>query len=106
MRLIEYYRAQNGALPYKEWLETLPWKIAARIDAYVDRVALGGSKTNLKPIRDEMYEIKIDIGQGYRVYFGRNNLAVILLYGGNKSSQSRDIEMALKYWRDFCAKNR
>jgi putative addiction module killer protein len=91
---------------FEEWLMSLPWKVAARIDAYVDRVALGGSRSNLKPIRNEMYEIKIDIGPGYRVYFGRKSLVMILLCGGNKSSQSRDIEIALKYWRDYCAKNK
>jgi putative addiction module killer protein len=106
VRLIEYYQTPSGAEPYKEWLLTLNWKVAARIDAYVDRVAKGGSKLSLKSVRGEIFEIRVDLGPGYRVYFGRNQLLMVLLLGGDKRSQQRDIEQALRYWRGYCATNK
>lgn len=49
-----------------------------------------------------MWELRIDYGPGYRIYFGRNDAElVILLLGGNKGSQDRDIKKAKKYWTDY-----
>ena len=106
MRLIKYYQTPSETEPYKEWLLTLNWKVAARVDAYVDRVARGGSRSNLKSVRGEIFEIRIDLGPGYRVYFGRDHLFMVLLYGGDKTSQNRDIEQALRYWRGYRATNK
>ena len=68
----------------------------------IERVALGGSKKNIRSIGDRMFEIKINHGPGYRVYFGtvRKNI-ILLLAGGEKTSQRRDISLAKKYWRTF-----
>ena len=49
-----------------------------------------------------VYELRIHFGPGYRVYFGLYGAEVVLLLcGGDKSSQARDIEMAKAYWREF-----
>ena len=74
----------------------------ARIDVYIKRVASGGSKNNIKSLGDGVFEIKINYGPGFRVYFGEvQNAIILLLLGGDKSSQKRDIIKAKSYWRQF-----
>lgn len=57
---------------------------------------------NCEPVGSGVLELKIDYGHGYRVYFGQvGTKLVILLYGGDKSSQSEDIRKAIEYWEDY-----
>ena len=61
-----------------------------------------GNFSNVKTVGEGVLEYKIDFGPGYRVYFGRDGeRLVILLAGGTKKRQQRDIEMAAGYWRDY-----
>jgi putative addiction module killer protein len=61
-----------------------------------------GNFSNAKPVGDGVNEYKIDFGPGYRVYFGREGSAIIiLLCGGTKKRQQRDIEAAKAYWADY-----
>lgn len=70
-----------------------------RIRARLDRMELGNSGT-VKPVGDGVSELKIDYGPGYRVYFAMSGKTVVLLLiGGDKSTQQRDIEMAKIYWK-------
>jgi len=57
----------NGREPFTDWLESLGLKAQARVSAYIDRVAAGGGRKNIKPLGDGVFEIKIDLGPGYRV---------------------------------------
>jgi putative addiction module killer protein len=58
--------------------------------------------SNVKSIGEGVLEYRIDFGPGYRVYFGRDGeLFVVLLTGGTKKRQQRDIETAKEYWRDY-----
>lgn len=67
---------------------------------FVKRVADGGSRKNVKALGDCLYEIKITYRSGYRVYFGKvGDTMILIITGGDKSSQRRDIEKARKYWR-------
>lgn len=50
-----------------------------------------------------MFELKLDFGPGYRVYFGIDGSEVILLIGGDKGTQSRDIRLAKEFWEDHNA---
>ena len=55
-----------------------------------------------EPVGAGVMELKIDVGPGYRVYFGQvGNKLVVLLNGGDKSSQSKDIKTAHAYWADY-----
>ncbi|HBQ21592.1 MAG: hypothetical protein A2Z91_02455 [Deltaproteobacteria bacterium GWA2_38_16] len=90
--------------PYSVWIETLDIVTQAKIYAYVDRIALGGGRKNLKPVGDGVFEIKIDYGPGYRVYFGRSKNQMILLLGGDKSSQDKNIQKAKEFWRIYESK--
>lgn len=77
----------------------------AVIDAYIDRVAIGGGRKNIRALKDGLFEIKVDKGPGWRVYFGEDGKSIILLLlGGNKTDQNRDIKKAKEYWRMYAQK--
>jgi putative addiction module killer protein len=61
-----------------------------------------GNLSNVKGVGEGVLEYRVDFGPGYRIYFGRDGEAiVILLTGGSKKRQQRDIEAAYVYWRDY-----
>jgi putative addiction module killer protein len=80
-------------------------RIQARITNYIDRVAAGGSKKNIRALGDGIFEIKMDFGPGYRVYFGElSHVIILLVLGGDKHTQDKDIKLAKKYWREYVQK--
>jgi putative addiction module killer protein len=80
---------------FKKWFSSLKDKRAkARIDVRIKRVSLGNFG-DVEPVGNGVSELRIDYGAGYRVYFvKRENIIVILLCGGDKSTQSKDIQKA------------
>jgi putative addiction module killer protein len=105
LKNIEYFETPGGKRPFKEWINKLEEFTVIKIRAYIDRVAAGGSKMNVKPIEDGVFEISINFGPGYRVYFGQTkNMILLLLVGGDKSSQDNDIKKAKEYWRLYESK--
>ena len=80
---------------FKAWIRNLKDRIAqAIINARIRRIS-AGNFGDCKPVSDGISELVIDFGPGYRVYFTkRDKTIIILLCGGNKSSQARDIEAA------------
>ena len=84
------------------WLEALKdLRAKAQIQARMVRVA-AGNFGDCKPLRDGVQELRIDYGPGYRVYLSRQGpILVLLLCGGNKADQSRDIERAIEYLKDW-----
>jgi putative addiction module killer protein len=62
-----------------------------------------GNLGNCRSLGEGVHELKINFGPGYRVYFGVDDHFVVLLNGGDKASQSRDIERAKEYWTDYNA---
>jgi putative addiction module killer protein len=98
---IAYYLTESGGKPFKEWLEGLK-DITARqkVRIRLDHVRLGNLGKN-RSVGEGVYELKIDYGPGYRVYYGLDRKTVVLLLmGGDKSSQKKDIAKAHKYWED------
>lgn len=87
---------------YANWLDNLrDIRARARIQARVERLALG-NPGDVKPVGEGVSELRIDYGPGYRVYFTRQgNLVVILLAGGDKSTQTTDIQTALRLARNL-----
>lgn len=99
---IEYYVTTVGKKPFKEWLEGLR-DIAgrARIRIRLDRVRLGNLGDN-RSVGEGVRELRIDYGPGYRIYFALDGHRVILLLlGGDKSSQEKDIAKAREYWLEY-----
>lgn len=98
---VYYYQTTSGKCPFREWFESLDESIQQMVDARMARVRRGllGNAENLG---QGVFELKFDVGPGFRVYFGRTGKAiVILLHGGSKKGQSADIEAAKTYWADY-----
>ena len=105
MKLTKVLALDNGHEPFQDWIESLDFNTQARIHSYIDRVAAGGGKKNIKNLGDGVFEIKIDFGPGFRVYFGEDGKTIILLLiGGNKRTQTSDIKTAKSYWRTYVSK--
>ena len=107
MKRVEIYVTESGNEPFTEWVESLSDEHQTRVFAYMGRLARGAAKKNIRPLGDSLYEIKMDFGKGYRTYFSESeNTIIILLTGGDKGSQKRDIQKAKEYWRTYHEKNR
>ena len=99
---VESYVCPDGSCPFNEWLASLRDQQArARIRARINRVRLG-NLGDCKSVGGGVWELRVDYGPGYRVYFGMvGSKLVILLCGGDKRSQSNDIKNAIEYWEDY-----
>lgn len=104
---IRRYRSAAGGEPFTEWLSELPDRQArARILARLERIE-AGNFGDVKFLRDDVSEVRIDWGPGYRVYFGRDGRTVIvLLCGGDKRKQDADIKRAVNLWREYANRRR
>lgn len=102
---VRIYASPDGTEPYVQWERKLRDRAArARIRARIARLRLGNFG-DTKRVGD-VFELRVHVGPGYRVYYGREGDAVvILLCGGDKRSQARDIERAEAYWRDHRSRN-
>jgi putative addiction module killer protein len=97
---LKYFLEDDGSAPFLEWLSNLRDRNAhARISARLNRVKLGNFGV-VKALGDGVNELKIDYGPGYRLYYAMNSRTVVLLLiGGDKSTQSQDIKLAKTYWQ-------
>jgi len=103
---IDYFVAGSGRKPFREWLEGLKDVTGrAKIRIRLDRARLGDLGDN-RSVGEGVRELRIDYGPGYRIYFALDgNRLVLLLLGGEKSSQARDIARAKEYWREYQRRN-
>ena len=99
---IKIYKTSSGRCPFDKWLNDLTdRKAQAAIDLRLVRIKMGNFG-QCKLVGSMVYELKIDVGPGYRVYFGKIGLQIILLLcAGDKKSQQRDIVKAKKYFQEF-----
>jgi putative addiction module killer protein len=99
---VRHYLTPSGRDPYQDWLDglrDLTGRVA--IQRRVDRVATGNLGEH-KFLQDGVWELKIDVGPGYRVYYAtERGTRVLLLCGGSKRTQAADIKTAVQYWRDY-----
>ena len=95
----EYIEA--GRSPFAEWFNDLDAVTAARVDKYVRRLEAGNFGT-AKSLREGVFEMRLDFGPGYRVYYGREGRnIIILLSGGSKRRQDADIAAAVELWKRY-----
>lgn len=97
------YQTNSGKEPFSKWLFDLDQKARSIVIARIKRVTLGNfGDCKLLKKADGVWELRIDYGAGYRVYFGKDGYTiVVLLVGGDKSSQDRDIEKAHEHWLTY-----
>ncbi len=101
-REIQVYRMPDGRQPFTEWLESIrDTNTQDRMQARLDRLE-EGNFGDYKSVGEGVFELRFHFGSGYRIYFAQvGNIVVLLLCGGDKSSQTRDIERAKTYWREY-----
>jgi len=101
------YLDSGGSNPFREWLESLKDREArARIRVRINRIRLGNFGDS-KSVGGGVSELRITYGPGYRVYFGRQgDTIVVLLCGGDKRTQSRDIDVAKDRWQDYVRRSK
>lgn len=101
-RVLLEYAEPTGRIPFREWLDELSdRRVRAAIDARLLRVRLKNFG-DVKRIGAGVEELRIDVGPGFRVYFGRvGERIVLLLVGGDKRTQAKDLKTAQHYWANY-----
>jgi putative addiction module killer protein len=96
----EYVSAEGGNY-YRDWLDSLAVAVRARIQSRVLRFE-NGNLGDHKSVGEGVWEARVMFGSGYRIYFGKEGRTIILLLlGGNKSSQAADIRKARQLWKEY-----
>lgn len=101
MVTVREFLDRQGSSPFAKWFGGLDATAAAKVTTALLRLDLGNF-SNVKGVGAGVFECRIDFGPGYRVYFGKDGDAVvILLGGGTKKRQNRDIATAQERWKDY-----
>ena len=101
---VREYTDPHGRSPFQQWFEDLDARAAAKVTVALARLAQG-NVSNVKGVGGGALELRIDYGPGYRVYFGKDGAhLVILLGGGTKKRQNRDIRTAQDLWTVYKAR--
>ncbi len=92
---------QDGSSPFGKWFSELDANAAAKVTTALYRMEQG-NLSNVKPVGKGVLEYRIDFGPGYRIYFGQEGAElIILLSGGSKRTQSKDIKRAQTLWAEY-----
>jgi len=98
---LHHYLTADGDSPFAGWFRNLDATAATKVTVALQRLEQGNT-SSLKSVGAGVLECRIDFGPGYRVYLGRDgDVLVILLTGGTKKRQQRDIEAAKALWTDY-----
>jgi len=98
---IFYYKSRNQKIPFLEWMRNLDSVTKELIYERFEKIEIGyfGDYKNLG---NGVFELRFHLGAGYRIYFGKDGRdVVILLQGGDKGTQDRDIKKAKFFWEDY-----
>lgn len=100
IRVLEYLD-RAGRSPWRRWFNDLDAHAAAKVGTALYRLGQGNFST-VEGVGSGVFEVRIDFGPGYRIYFGKDGQAVVILLGGStKKRQSAAIEAAHKAWSDY-----
>jgi putative addiction module killer protein len=98
---VREYVDERGQIPFRDWLVGLDLATRARVQARILRFETGNLGDH-KDVGGGVWEARLDFGPGYRIYFGRTGREVVLLLlGGDKKSQTKDIKRAKVFWSDY-----
>lgn len=101
-KVLELYVDRNGEEPFTVWLESLrDSRTRYRVVARLDRLSLGNPGDH-KVLGGGMFELRLQFGPGYRVYCGEvEETIILLLVGGDKGTQNKDIARAREHWNEY-----
>ena len=104
---LEMYVTPTGRSPFQDWLRGLrDVQTRARIRVRLDRLSLG-NPGDAHALSGGVWELRIDYGPGYRVYYAQSGPTTLLvLCGGEKTTQAADIRQAQRYWDDYQRRKR
>ncbi|MDJ0600543.1 MAG: type II toxin-antitoxin system RelE/ParE family toxin [Crocosphaera sp.] len=98
---IQKYVTYTEICPFDQWFEKLDIQTQVRVDVRLDRVSLGNFG-DAKSVGEGVYELRLFFGSGYRIYYGIIGKKIILLLtGGSKKNQNKDIKTAKKFWKAY-----
>lgn len=104
---IIFFEDKKGKKPFLTWLEGLDSVNRNRINQRIIRLSIG-NYGDFKVLQQNIYELRFTFGPGYRVYFAettKTNKLVVLLTGGDKKTQRKDIAKAIDYWQEYKESN-
>jgi len=97
---------EGGECPFQAWFDALPARAADRVDTAVERMRRGNLGDH-KSVGEGVIERRIQHGPGYRIYFGRDGeTLIVLIGGGTKKGQRRDIRAAQRLWKEYKRRKR
>jgi putative addiction module killer protein len=98
---IREYQDRSGRSPFQNWFNRLNAEAARKVTTALYRLSLG-NVSHVQSVGSGTNELKINFGPGYRVYFGRDGQRiVVLLAGGTKQRQEKDIQLAIALWESY-----
>jgi len=101
MKEIKFYKLPNGKEPVKDWLLNLDNSLRVKVIRRIERI-YNDNFGDYKQLDSNLYELRFTLGKGYRIYYTiQNEVIVLLLNAGDKSKQSKDIELAKTYLKNI-----
>jgi putative addiction module killer protein len=104
-RQVVIYSDQNGKAPYWHWVHSLDKVERGRVQIRIRKISLGNFGDH-HGVGDGVSELRFHFGSGLRVYYGERGRTVVILTGGDKDTQAKDIDRAKEYWRDYNARTK
>ncbi len=102
LKKAQNYCEASGKEPFKDWFDNLDADAAAKVHVRITRAEQGNfGDSSITKGTGGVRELVLDFGPGYRVYLGEDGNIIVLLIGGIKKSQQRDIKKAAEYWDDY-----
>jgi putative addiction module killer protein len=100
--ILKLYTRADGVVPFREWVKSLRDSLTQdRIDQRVSRFRAGNTG-DCKSVGGGVWEARLHFGPGYRIYYALDGSElIVLLCGGDKSTQAKDIRTAREYWEDY-----
>lgn len=103
---IREYVDRRGVSPFGRWFDGLDAGAAVRVRTALARMELGNF-SNVRGVGGGVLEWRMNVGPGYRIYFGRDgDTLIVLLSGGTKTRQQRDINNARELWQEYKRRKR
>lgn len=106
VKIKNFYKTSDGKVPFDEWLEKIDFQDSHKVLVRISRLVLGNT-SNCEPVGSGVHEVKMYHGPGYRVYFSNIDAhEIVILSGGTKRRQQKDIDKAISYLKDYKLKGK